>query len=93
MDFPHFIRIEREGKNGAKHYVVHIADPKFSMELSPDRDANGKVGKGVIKHICVPNSWGGNYGSYAKLMSAAQEFFAQSFGEPVPKTETRRSGL
>lgn len=88
-----FMRIEREERDGSRHYVVHTLDPKFSMELAPDRDAKDKHGKGVIKRIRVPNSWAGDYGKYAKLMSAAQEFFAQSFAEPVEKTVTRRYGI
>lgn len=92
MSLGNFLRIEREECDGSRHYVVHTHDPKFSMELTPDREAPDKVGKGVIKRVCVPNSWAGDYGKYAKLMNAAQEFFTQSFGEPVPKLEVRRMG-
>lgn len=88
MESPHFLRIEREGGGGSKHYVVHTHDPKFSMELTPDSAAPDKVGKGVMKRICVPNSWAGDYTRYAKLMGAAQEFFGRSFAAPVPKAET-----
>lgn len=90
MNFAHFLRIERDGGGGSSHMVIHLRDPKFSMELMPDRDAPDKVGRGVIKRICVPNSCLGDYSKYAKLMSAAQEFFRQSFQEPVSKEETRR---
>ena len=31
-----FMRIEREERDGSRHYVVHTLDPKFSMELAPD---------------------------------------------------------
>ena len=87
MDSPHFLRIEREGRDGSRHYVIHTHDPKFSMELMPDGSAPDKIGKGVMKRICVPNSWAGDYTRYAKFMSAAQEFFGKSFAPPVP---TRR---
>ena len=90
MDFPHFLRIERDRRGRSKHYVVHTADPKFSMELAPDGAAPDKIGRGVIKRVCVPNSWAGDYTQYAKFMTAAQEFFASSLAEPVPKAETRR---
>jgi len=90
MSLGNFLRIEREEHDGSRHYVVHTHDPKFSMELAPDREAPDKVGKGVIKRVCVPNSWAGDYGKYAKLMNAAQEFFTQSFAEPAPKGEARR---
>lgn len=85
------MRIEREVRGTSKHYVVHLHDPKFSVELTPDGDAPDKVGKGVLKRVCVPNSWAGNYGQYAKLISAAQAFFEQSqSAEPAPKDETKR---
>lgn len=79
MSLDHFLRIEREEKAGAKHYVVHTTNPQFSMELSPDREAPDKMGRGVLKRLCVPNSWTGDYSKYGKLMGKAQEFFAQSF--------------
>lgn len=90
MSFAHFLRIERDEHGGLQHTVVHLSDPKFSMEFAPDREAPDKIGGGVIKRICVPNSWAGDYGKYAKLMNAAQEFFTQSFGEAAAKRETRR---
>ncbi len=91
MNFAHFVRIEREGADGEmRHYVLHAHDPKFSMDLAPDADAPDKIGKGIIKRVCVPNSWGGNYGQYGKFLAAAQEFFRESFAEPAPKAETRR---
>ncbi len=90
MEFGHFLRIERDGSDDSRHYVVHLKDPKFSMELLPDHDAPDHVGKGVIKRICIPNSCIGDYTKYSKLVSAAQEFFKQSFSEPAPKNETRR---
>lgn len=82
MSLGHFLRIERDGRDGSRHYVVHLQDPKFSMELTPDRDAADRIGKGVIKRVCVPNSWAGDYGKYAKLMTAAQDFFAAARSEP-----------
>lgn len=90
MDFSDFLRIEREGGDGSKHYVLHTHDPKFTLELTPDDAATDKVGKGVIKRIHVPNSWAGDYSKYAKFVSKAQEFFAKSFAEPTSKSETRR---
>jgi hypothetical protein len=90
MSAGHFLRIEREGNGGSKHYVVHTHDPKFTMELVPDRDAPDQIGRGVIKRICVPNSWAGDYGQYAKWMTAAQEFFNESFAEPEAKSPRGR---
>jgi hypothetical protein len=75
---PHFVRIDRDRPGGGRHYVVHTVDPRLTLELTPDSEAPDKLGRGVIKRVCVPNSWAGDYGKYAKLLAAAQEFFAQS---------------
>ena len=90
MNVSSFLRIEREEREGSRHYVVHTQDPKFTMELAPDAAAPDKIGRGVIKRVHVPNSWAGDYGKYAKFIGAAQEFFEKSFEEPVSKSETRR---
>jgi hypothetical protein len=78
MNFSHFVRIDRERRGLEHHYVVHTGNPRFTLELTPDAEAPDKIGRGVIKRVCVPNSWAGDYGQYAKLLAAAQEFFAQS---------------
>ena len=90
MNLSEFLRVEREGRDGSKHYVVHTHDPKFTMELAPDPAAPDKIGRGVIKRIQVPNSWAGDYTKYSKFVTAAQEFFEQSFGEAETKGEMRR---
>jgi hypothetical protein len=90
MSFAHFLRIERDERSGSRHYVVHVCDPRFSLELTPDRAAPDQIGQGVIKRICLPNSCAGDYHRYIKLLDAAQEFFARSFAEPATKAETRR---
>ncbi len=78
MNYHHFLRIERDENGKSKNFVVHTVDPKFALELTPDGDAPDKLGKGIIKKICVPNSWAGDYGKYATLITAAQEFFQKS---------------
>ena len=83
MNFAHFVRIDRNGRGRARHYVVHTHDPKFTLELMPDRDAPDRFGQGIIKRVCVPNSWAGDYGQYSKMLTAAQEFFAQSDAGPA----------
>jgi hypothetical protein len=89
MSLTNFRRIEREEKDGSRHYIVHTHDPKFTMEIAPDEQALDQIGRGVLKRVQVPNSWAGDYGKYAKYMNAAQEFFAKSFSEPVAKSELR----
>jgi hypothetical protein len=90
MNLSEFLRIERENREGSQHYVVHTHDPKFTLELIPDAAAPDKIGRGLIKRVHVPNSWAGDYTKYSKFISVAQEFFEESFGEPAPKSETRR---
>ena len=90
MNYPHYLRIERDGPGRPRHYVVHVADPKFSLELTPDRTAPDQMGRGVIKRICVPNSWAGDYARYSRPLGVAQDFFAQSSTVPEPEAELRR---
>lgn len=90
MNLSEFLRIERENRDGSRHFVVHTHEPKFTMELTPDGTAPDKIGRGVIKRVQVPNSWAGDYTQYSAFISAAQEFFEKSFAEPAPKNETRR---
>ncbi len=86
-----FMRVEREKGGRSSHYVVHLRDPRFAVEMSPDSDAPDKIGSGVIKRVSVPNSWAGQYSQYGALLKAAQEFFRQSLlAEPAAKPETRR---
>jgi hypothetical protein len=90
MNFSEFLRIEREGSDGSRHFVVHTSDPKMTLELSPDRTAPDQMGRGVIKHVHVPNSWAGDYTKYSQYLSAAQDFFEQSRAEPGPISGPRR---
>ncbi len=78
MSVSHFVRLDREQHGRERHYVIHTHDPTFTVELTPDREAPDKIGRGIIKRIRVPNSWAGDYGQYCPLLAAAQEFFAQS---------------
>lgn len=82
--FPHFVRIDRDSHSQERHYVVHTQDPQLMLELKADDAAPDKVGRGVIRRVCVPNSWAGDYSKYAKLLTKAQEFFAQSGGGGRP---------
>jgi len=86
MNSPHFVRIDRDGRGSGRHYVVHAHDPKFALELTPDAEAPDRIGRGIIKRVCVPNSWAGDYGQYGKLVTAAQEFFARSNQAGAPSS-------
>ena len=61
MTYPHFVRIDREGRQGERHFVVHTHDPRFTAEFAEDGSPAGKGSKGVLKRVCVPNSWAGDY--------------------------------
>jgi hypothetical protein len=93
MDSPDFMRIERDESGRSRHSVVHLQHPNFSMELAPDEAAPDHIGQGVLQRLCVPNSWVGDYQKYSRLMNAAQDFFAASFGASEPKSLTRRLGI
>ncbi len=84
-----FVRIDREQRGKSRHFVVHTGSPAFTLELAPDADAPDPAGHGVLKRLCVPNSWAGDYGKYARFIGLAQEFFAQSGaadeGAPAPR--------
>ena len=45
MNFSHFVRIDREGRGLERHFVVHTLDPKFTLELTADREAPDQVGR------------------------------------------------
>lgn len=92
MSASHFLRIERDGATGPQHYIVHTIDPRFALELAPDGDAPDKIGRGVIKRIRLPNSWAGDYSKAAKLIGAAQDFFARTLSEPGIKPHSRQLG-
>ena len=88
MNFAHFVRIDRDGRGPGRHYVVHTHEPNFTLELAPDLAAPDGVGQGVIKRLCVPNSWAGDYGQYGKMLAVAQDFFAES--NPAGSQPVRR---
>ncbi|OHE81715.1 MAG: hypothetical protein A3G75_10665 [Verrucomicrobia bacterium RIFCSPLOWO2_12_FULL_64_8] len=92
MSFPPFLRIERDGPDVARQFVVHLQEPRFALEMTPDTEAPDRIGRGIIRRLCVPNSWVGDYQKYVEFMSPAQEFFAASFGDPLPKALVRRLG-
>jgi hypothetical protein len=77
-DTPQFTRVDRDGRRRARHFVVHGHEPRFALELDADSDAPDGAGRGVIRRLCVPNSWAGDYGKYARLLTQAQDFFARS---------------
>ena len=90
MNFSDFLRIERDDPDGSRHFVIHAREPMFSLELTPDTTAPDRVGRGIIRRVCVPNSWAGDYAQYSRFISAAQEFFAECSAPPAPPGGTPR---
>lgn len=81
MNYPHFVSIEQEESDGSTHhYVVHTRDPKLAVKFSAET-VQGRIKPGTIQRISVPNSWAGDYGQYAKLVSKAERFFRDTLSE------------
>jgi len=75
-----FVRIDCDDPVRGRHYVVHLQDPRLTLELEADPSSPAGQGQGVIRRLCVPNSWAGDYGRYAKLLAQAQDFFSRTGG-------------
>jgi hypothetical protein len=95
---PPFCRVERRDAGGTtRHYVVHTESPKFLVEFDRATPSAAGAGTGgptqpgqakvrerpVIRRVCVPNSWAGDYHLCARKLGAAADFFAA--------TETRET--
>lgn len=83
---PPFYRVDQRGSDGrSHHYVVHTQSPTFLVEFdapatAPGGAKSGSVAQGkslpVIRRVCVPNNWAGDYHQCARQLAAAAEFFA-----------------
>lgn len=90
---PPFCRVERRDPNGkTRRYVVHTHSPKFVVEFEHTHSASAAATESaprekasarpatrpVIRRVCVPNSWAGDYHHCARQLGAASEFFAET---------------
>lgn len=82
MDTEHFIRIERIEGGRPRHFVVSRREPGFSVEVIP-------ADVPVIRRVCLPNSWIGNYHRYTRLVTAAQAFLEKCNGLVTPRRVNR----
>ncbi len=84
---PPFCRVEREGPEGRKRtYVVYTGSPGFLVEFDrpPESEARAEGQtepaalrcRPVIRRVCVPNSWSGDYQHCARQLDAAADFLA-----------------
>jgi len=72
MDTEPFIRIETIEDGRRRHYVVNRFEPGFSVEVDPADSS--ETGRPIIRRVCVPNSWTGDYHRFSKLVAGAQAF-------------------
>ncbi len=79
MAYRHFIKIERD-EDRDRVQVVHLYPPRMLVEFQPVRDAAGKVVSVVIKRLCVPNSWTGDYHQCNRIVREAESFYLDSVG-------------
>lgn len=87
---PPFCRVERRGADGrTRLFVVHTGSPKFVVEFECDAPAGGGPGdaqarsRPVIRRVCVPNSWAGEYHRCARQLGAAEDFAADTETPPT----------
>jgi hypothetical protein len=78
-----FCHVEKRERSGSKHFVVHTSSPRFVIEIeaaggvTPDGHRSG-----VIKRVCVPNSWAGDYQKCGRALGAALAFFESPPSNP-----------
>jgi hypothetical protein len=76
---PHsLLRVDRREGKRTRHYVVHGHSPKIVVEMEVEGADPGRPARGVIKRVCLPNSWAGCYDLCAPVLSAAERFFEDS---------------
>lgn len=81
---PPFYRVERREADGrTRHFVVHTESPKFMVEFDREPPSPGDPTaslasrqRPVLRRVCVPNSWAGDYHRCARQLGAAADFFA-----------------
>ena len=81
-DFCHVEKRERSG--GSRHFVVHTSTPRFVVEIEAAGEASPGRRSGVIKRVCVPNSWAGDYQKCGRALGAALAFFESPPSDPEP---------
>lgn len=78
MALDHFIQIEQERDGDRSFTIYHRANPRFSMEIKPLYDADGRRRDGVIQRIRIQNSWTRDYHQYSKLISEAEALYRRT---------------
>lgn len=77
-----FCHVERCERSGTRHFVVHTDSPRFVIEMEATSVAADGRRAGVIKRVCVPNSWAGDYHKCGRVLGAAVAFFESPPADP-----------
>jgi len=80
MDIQSFVWIERKQRGRKRHFVVSCREPGFSVEVIPQSHPDGRRQQPIIRRVCLPNSWTGNYHRYSRLLAAAESFLERCDG-------------
>jgi hypothetical protein len=70
-----FCHVEKRERSGSRHFVVHTQSPRFVVEMESSSTTPDGRRMGVIKRVCVPNSWAGDYQKCGRALGAALAFF------------------
>lgn len=71
------VKDERGGNH--RHFVVRTEAPRLVVEFEAPAPAGATAAGGaVIRRVCVPNSWAGDYHQPARLLGAAVAYFESS---------------
>ncbi|MGF1448218.1 MAG: hypothetical protein ACFB20_02245 [Opitutales bacterium] len=84
MALSDYILIERDCADGPSIHVKRSCEPHLIVEFQPLFNPLGKLSGGVLKRVCIQNSWTGDYSKYSKLVAEAEAFFRRSLNEQVP---------
>lgn len=72
-----FFRVEQEVDGESRFYVVHSLRPRFSVQVDPGYDPEGKPGRGFVKALRIANGWGDDYRRCIGLINKAEAYFRE----------------
>lgn len=66
-----FLRVEKRGANGFRHFIVHAETPRLVVEFQEQNDGTGSSTPPVIRRVRVPNSPIGGYQFCSNMVASA----------------------
>ena len=66
-----FLRVEKRGANGSRHFIVHAETPRLVVEFQGQNDGTDSSTPPVIRRVRVPNSPIGGYQFCGSMMESA----------------------